>query len=84
MMSAARIMYAMRETTPEAALREALELMTVRVGGDGGGIAVSAGGQVGWWHNSPNMPVAYQTADLPEPRVYLAKSEEVTHGQGRV
>ncbi|SMB94870.1 isoaspartyl peptidase/L-asparaginase family protein [Deinococcus hopiensis] len=80
MMVAARFMFALPEFTPDAALREQLEAMRVAVGGSGGGIALSAGGEIGWWHNSPNMPVAYVTAGMQQPRIYLAKAEEEQHG----
>lgn len=76
MMTAARFMHRLPGQTPDDALREVLEAMRLRVGGDGGGIALSGDGTIGWWHNSPDMPVAYVHAGLPEPRVYLKKSEE--------
>ncbi|ADV67365.1 isoaspartyl peptidase/L-asparaginase family protein [Deinococcus maricopensis] len=77
MMTAARFMHRLPDHTPDDAMREVLEAMRLRVGGDGGGIAIKADGQIGWWHNSPHMPVAYAYAGLNEPRVYLKKTEEV-------
>ncbi|PYE53120.1 isoaspartyl peptidase/L-asparaginase family protein [Deinococcus yavapaiensis] len=76
MMTAARIVHDMKERGPNAAVRGALEEMTRRVGGDGGGVALDKDGRVGWWHNSPHMPVAYQTSDTPEPRTFLTKEQE--------
>lgn len=76
MMVAARFMHRLPQQAPEGALREVLEAMRTRVGGTAGGIALTPGGQVGWWHNSPHMPVAYHHEDLDRPHVYLQKTEE--------
>ena len=76
MMTAARIIHRLPGQTPDDVLQRVLEEMHRRVGGDGGGIAVTPEGQAGWWHNSPHMPVAYQHSGLNEPQVYLAKAEE--------
>ncbi|WP_221088236.1 isoaspartyl peptidase/L-asparaginase family protein [Deinococcus aquaedulcis] len=76
MMVAARFMHRLPQQAPEGALREVLEAMRTRVGGTAGGIALTPGGQVGWWHNSPHMPVAYHHEGLNRPHVYLQKTEE--------
>lgn len=81
MMTAARFIHRLPESGPEDALREVLEAMRLKVGGDGGGIAISADGQIGWWHNSPNMPVAYLRSEMHEPNLYLAKAEENNDAQ---
>lgn len=50
-----------------------------RVGGDesdGGAIAITAEGLVGWAHNSPHFAVASIQDGMNEPGVWLAKSEE--------
>lgn len=81
MTTAARILQRLPGEAPDEAVRGALEDMRRRVGGDGGGIALGAQGQVGWWHNSPHMPVAYQNAQMHEPHTYIAKSEEAADAQ---
>ena len=83
MMTAARFIHRMPGDDPDAALREVLEAMRLTVGGDGGGIAISGSGEIGWWHNSPNMPVAYLNSDMERPQVYLAKAEEEHRGSGQ-
>jgi beta-aspartyl-peptidase (threonine type) len=78
---AARIMGTMRSLEPEAALREAIELLP-HVGGsegDGGAIAIAKGGQMAWWHNSPNFAVAATASGRP-PQVCLKKEEEKSGG----
>lgn len=76
MVSAARILTRVDESGPDAAVREVLEAMQTRVGGDGGGLVALPDGQLGWWHNTPHMSVAYQHAGMPAPQVYLKKAEE--------
>ncbi|WP_019587479.1 isoaspartyl peptidase/L-asparaginase family protein [Deinococcus apachensis] len=80
-MTAARFIQRLPRTTPDDALRTVLEEMGERVGGTGGGIAVTPDGQVGWWYTSHDMPVAYMHAGLTEPRVYLKKTEEQANDQ---
>ncbi|AFZ66832.1 isoaspartyl peptidase/L-asparaginase family protein [Deinococcus peraridilitoris] len=81
MMVAARILHLLARPSPEAtspdgALQEALQTMQQRVGGEAGAIVITPDGQVGWWHNSPNMPVAYQTSRMAQAGVFLSKTEE--------
>jgi len=78
MMTAARFLHRPGQA-PDETLWAVLEEMRLRVGGDGGGIALTGDGEVGWHHNSPNMPVAYLHSGLNEPQVYLAKAEENEH-----
>jgi L-asparaginase / beta-aspartyl-peptidase len=50
-----------------------------QVGGeeaDGGAIAITAEGRVGWAHNSPHFAVALIRDGMNEPGVWLAKSED--------
>ncbi|WP_027483355.1 isoaspartyl peptidase/L-asparaginase family protein [Deinococcus pimensis] len=75
-MVAARVVTNLPGAGPEGAVRGALEFMGSRVGGNGGGVVVTPEGQVGWWHTSPHMPVAYATSREPQPRVTLKKTEE--------
>lgn len=75
-MTAARILQRLPGGSPDDALRGVLEEMGARVGGTGGGIALTPDGQPGWWHTSPDMPTAYQRSDMPSPRTYLTKTEE--------
>lgn len=75
-MTAARILQRLPGGAPDDALRGVLEEMGARVGGTGGGIALTPDGQPGWWHTSPDMPTAYQHSDMTSPRTYLTKTEE--------
>lgn len=75
-MTAARILHRLPGQGPDEALRDVLMEMGERVGGTGGGITLTPGGQPGWWHTSPDMPTAYLRAGMSEPRVYLTKTEE--------
>ncbi|ACO47795.2 isoaspartyl peptidase/L-asparaginase family protein [Deinococcus deserti] len=81
MMSAGRIMGRLAaEAGPAEAIEATLSEMTARIGGEAGGIALTADGQLGWWHNSPHMPVAFEAAGSEGPKVYLTKQEEGAHG----
>lgn len=65
---------------PEPAIAAALSELP-EVGGqeaDGGGIAITRDGRVGWAHNSPHFAVALIDERMNEPRVWLAKSEDTT------
>jgi beta-aspartyl-peptidase (threonine type) len=65
---------------PQKSIEEALSQLPA-LGGDAGGIAISADGQIGWAHNSPDFAVAAQTSDWDEPRVWLNKEEDISvHG----
>ena len=66
-----------RQDGPEQAIRMALEQVPVLCGdADGGGIAIRADGQIGWWHNSPAFVVGLVTSLSGGPRVFLSKEEE--------
>lgn len=71
----AAVMRAMESMSPEAALQRSLSRVP-HLGGDGGGIAISARGETGWWHNSPHFAVGVATAADPEGRVFLHKDEQ--------
>ena len=65
---------------PEPAIAAALSELP-EVGGeeaDGGAIAITRDGRVGWAHNSPHFAVALIDERMNEPRVWLAKSEDTT------
>lgn len=77
---AARVMADMDQAGPEEAVRRAVEQIP-RLGGDGGAIAISRDGRIGWWHNSPGFAVASASSEHPEPKAWLSKEEErATHG----
>ncbi|GGK18408.1 asparaginase [Deinococcus malanensis] len=78
--SAGRIMDRLSRNTPAEAIEAVIREMAARVGGEAGGIALTADGQMGWWHNSPHMPVAFQAAGADGPQVYLTRHEEGAHG----
>jgi beta-aspartyl-peptidase (threonine type) len=79
MMLAARVMHRLREAGPAQALAGALAAVE-RIGGEAGGIAVTAAGETAWAHNSPNFAVAYQSSHMREPRIYLSQREEEVRG----
>ena len=83
MMTAARFIHRLPGSAPDDALRSVLEEMGLRVGGTGGGIALAPDGRIGWWHTSPDMPVAYIQSSMAEPRTYLTKTEESSDVQTR-
>ncbi|MFB9990987.1 isoaspartyl peptidase/L-asparaginase family protein [Deinococcus oregonensis] len=76
MMTAARFLSGLPNHTPDDALQQVLEAMGARVGGTAGGIALTPGGEVGWWHTSPDMPVAYAHSSSDHIHVYTQKSQE--------
>ncbi|MFB9991304.1 isoaspartyl peptidase/L-asparaginase family protein [Deinococcus oregonensis] len=76
MMTAARVLYQLPQRTPDDALQQVLKEMGVRVGGTAGGIVLTPGGEVGWWHSSPDMPVAYADSSSDHIMIYTQKNEE--------
>jgi beta-aspartyl-peptidase (threonine type) len=63
---------------PSKAIATALAELP-EVGGDeadGGAIAITCDGLIGWAHNSPNFAVAVVTDGMNEPHVSLAKTKE--------
>lgn len=83
MMLAARVMHRLGEAGPDQALAEALAAVE-KIRGEAGGIVVTAAGEIGWAHNSPNFAVGYQTNTTPAPRIYLSKQEEREHAVQQV
>lgn len=71
----AAVIRALETMGPTAALAECLSRLP-HLGGDGGGIAISAKGEVGWWHNSPHFTVGVASADDPGGQVCLTKDEK--------
>jgi beta-aspartyl-peptidase (threonine type) len=59
-----------------AAISQGIEILTRRVGGEGGGIGIDRNGHIGWNHSAANLPCAYMRPGLDEAQVFLAKSEE--------
>lgn len=76
---AGRVMAALdRGEHPEDAVAKAVAMLpgTGGADADGGGIAISKDGRVGWAHNSPDFAVAMITSDMSEPKAWLGKKEE--------
>lgn len=75
---AAQVMASLGRDGPEAAIAKAVAQLPGTGGAeaDGGAIAISKDGRVGWAHNSPAFAVAYATSDAPIPRIFLHKDEE--------
>lgn len=72
---AGQVMASIERLGPEEALRKALEQMP-RVGGDGGGIALTPQGDFGWWHNSPHFAVSFIRSGDNRPQIWLKKDED--------
>ena len=62
---------------PERAIDKAVAKLpgTGGAGADGGGIAITKDGHIGWAHNSPSFAVAMITSDMAEPKVWLNKDD---------
>jgi L-asparaginase / beta-aspartyl-peptidase len=60
---------------PDDAAKQAIDLLGQRVDGEGGCIVIDNNGQVGWAHNSTDMPCAVMTSTMDEPRVWLRKAD---------
>jgi beta-aspartyl-peptidase (threonine type) len=73
--TASDVMRWMSELGPDAALERALSRLT-HLNGDGGGIALTKAGRVGWWHNSPSFAIAAASGDDPDGAVWLNKEEK--------
>lgn len=74
-MLAARVMHALGQMEPDAALELAVRHVA-DIGGEAGGIVLTPDGRFGWMHNSREFAVAYASSERPEPRVFLSKEEE--------
>lgn len=75
---AGRVMMALGQLGPQAAMEQALRAME-RVGGEAGGIVIDAGGRTGWAHNSDHFAVGVAGAGLA-PRAYLSRAEAPSRG----
>jgi beta-aspartyl-peptidase (threonine type) len=76
---AGRVMAAMdRGEEPERAIAKAVALLPGTGGAeaDGGGIAITKDGRIGWAHNSPHFVVAVMTSAMNEPKAWLSKDED--------
>lgn len=72
---ASRIITAMAEQEPQAAVERAIGLMP-RLGGEAGAVAIDRQGRIGWAHNSSHFAVASIAEGDEEPGVWLSKQEE--------
>src|SRR5215213_1114188 len=60
---------------PDDAAKQAIDLLGQRVKGEGGCIVIDKDGQVGWAHNSTDMPCAVMTSTMDEPGVWVKKAD---------
>jgi L-asparaginase / beta-aspartyl-peptidase len=60
---------------PDDAAKQAIDLLSERVKGEGGCIVIDNDGQVGWAHNSTDMPCGVMTSAMEQPRVWLRKAD---------
>jgi L-asparaginase / beta-aspartyl-peptidase len=63
---------------PDDAAKQAIDLLGQRVKGEGGCIVIDKQGQVGWAHNSTDMPCAVMTSTMDEPGVWVKKADAGT------
>jgi beta-aspartyl-peptidase (threonine type) len=56
---------------PQAAAREAIQILARKANGLGGVILLSPQGHPGWFYNTPHMAYAYRTAEMDAPIVGL-------------
>lgn len=61
---------------PDLAISDAMQALTSRVGGEGGGIGIDKRGRIGWAHSAENLPCAYIRSGMAEPQAFLAKAQE--------
>ncbi|HEY0414440.1 MAG TPA: isoaspartyl peptidase/L-asparaginase [Allosphingosinicella sp.] len=75
---AAQVMGRLDELGPEEAISRAVAQLPGTGGAeaDGGGIAITKDGRIGWAHNSPAFAVAYVASGMEAPRAFLSKDEE--------
>jgi beta-aspartyl-peptidase (threonine type) len=78
---ASQVMARMDQDGPEVAISKALAQVPPLggEGADGGGIAITADGRIGWDHNSPSFVVGAATSAMSAPRVWLNKEEARNH-----
>jgi len=72
---AARVMFALGQTGPDAALGLALEHVAA-IGGEAGGIVLTPDGRFGWRHNSPHFAVAFQNEAAADARFFICREDE--------
>jgi L-asparaginase / beta-aspartyl-peptidase len=72
---AGRVVQALPHREPAGALAASLGRLE-RLGADGGGIAITRDGEIGWWHNSPRFAVAAASSKRPEGAAWLDKDEK--------
>ncbi len=80
---AGRVMAALENGEhPEQAVSMAVEKLPGTGGAtaDGGGIAITKNGVVGWAHNSPSFAVAMVTSEMDAPTAWLSKEEDGSSG----
>jgi isoaspartyl peptidase/L-asparaginase-like protein (Ntn-hydrolase superfamily) len=67
---------------PEHAITNAVAKLpgTGGASADGGGIAITKDGCVGWAHNSPSFAVAFITSDMEAPEAWLSKEDAKAAG----
>lgn len=67
-----------RGEDPERAIEAAVARLpgTGGADADGGGIAITKTGKIGWAHNSPAFAVAMITSEMDAPKAWLGKDEE--------
>lgn len=74
MISAARAIDQLNSGSPDLAIEEAV-FKVGEIGGEAGGVAISAAGEFGWTHNSKHFAVAFCSSITPDEKVYLSKEE---------
>ncbi len=75
-MLAARVMHTLPGSSPHAALDVALREVR-EIGGEAGGILLTADGRFSWAHNSRDFAVALHSSTMPQARAYVRKEEEI-------
>jgi beta-aspartyl-peptidase (threonine type) len=75
---AGRVMLALAQHDPQAAMEHALRAIG-RVGGEAGGIVIDPRGRMGWAHNSDHFAVGVAAAGQP-PRAFLSRAEAASRG----
>ncbi len=61
---------------PDEAAKKAIDTLKSKVEGEAGCILVDRKGRVGWRYNSQDMAVAYMTAEMDKPAVFINKEAE--------
>lgn len=61
---------------PDKAAQMAINTLVSKVSGEAGCIILDRQGRIGWAYNSPEMAVAYMTANMDEPAMFTKKEAE--------